>query len=152
MPLRRIAVLVAGVVVLAGVLVVALLPSRVDGGVERPIRAFIDQLQAGGAPAWVNYDLVDFVANIGFFVPIGLIAALLLPRRVWWLAIPIGLGLSTALELGQALFLPERYASVTDVLANTLGAVLGALIGMALRTTTERRAASRRPVRRSAPR
>jgi len=139
---RRVVLLVvAGVAVLAGVLLVGLLPNRVDGGVEGPIRAFIDTLQAAGAPAWVNYDLVDFLANIGFFVPIGLVAALLLPWRMWWLAIPIGLALSTALELGQALFLPERYASATDVLANTLGAVLGALIGAATRRAVSRRRA-----------
>jgi VanZ family protein len=144
---RVIVLVVVGVALLAGVLVVGLLPDRVDGGVEGPIRAFIDRLQAAGAPTWVNYDLVDFLANILFFVPIGFIAALLLPWRVWWLAMPIGLALSTALELGQALFLPQRYASATDVLANTLGAVLGALIAAATR-----RAASRRRARRSAPR
>jgi len=150
---RRIVVLgCVGVAVLAGVLLVGLLPDRVDGGVERPIRAFIDTLQAAGAPAWVNYDLVDFVANIVFFVPIGLLAALLLPWRVWWLGMPIGLALSAALELGQAVFLPERYASLTDVIANTLGAVIGALLGAAIRSVRMRRAPAQRPVPRSAPR
>ncbi|MGE3192651.1 MAG: VanZ family protein [Microbacteriaceae bacterium] len=132
---------VAGALVLAGVLLIGLLPDRVDGGVERPIRAFIDTLQEAGAPGWVNYDLVDFLANILFFVPIGLLGALLLPRRMWWLAMPAGLLLSAALELGQAAFLPERYASWTDVLANTLGAVLGALLGMATRQAVARRRA-----------
>ena len=142
----RVVVLVgAAVAALAGVLVVGLLPNRVDGGVERPIRAFVDTLRAAGLE-WVTYDLIDFVANVGFFVPIGLIAALLLPWRVWWLAIPLGAALSGALELGQALFLPERYASWTDVLANSLGAALGALVGAAIR------AASRRRAPRSAPR
>ncbi|MEO8263374.1 MAG: VanZ family protein [Pseudolysinimonas sp.] len=152
MPRRVVLLIVAGVAVLAGALLVGLLPDRVDGGVAGPIRAFIDRLQASGAPVWVNYDLVDFVANIAFFVPIGLVAALLLPWRVWWLAIPIGAALSTALELGQALFLPQRYASATDVLANTLGAVVGALIAAAIRSVRMRRAPSRQPVRRSAPR
>ena len=123
-----------------------LLPSRVDGGVEPAVRRVLAWLQGLGAPEWVNYDFADFVANVGFFVPIGLVAALLLPWRIWWLAIPAGAALSAALELGQALFLPERYASATDVLANTVGATLGALIAAAIR------AASRRRVPRSAPR
>jgi VanZ family protein len=149
---RIIVLAIVGAAVLAGALLVGLMPNRVDGGVEGPIRAFIDQLQAAGAPAWVNYDLVDFIANIGFFVPIGVIAALLLPWRLWWLAMPIGLVLSTALELGQAAFLPERYATLSDVVANTLGAVLGALVGAAVRRSTTRRAGELRPAQRSAPR
>lgn len=142
---------VVAVLVLAGVLVVGLLPDRVDGGVEHQVRAFVDDLRAAGL-TWATYDLVDFVANILFFVPIGLVAALLLPRRIWWLAIPIGAVLSAALELGQAAFLPQRYASATDVLANTAGGVLGALIGLALRQIIARQAASRRRAPRSAPR
>ena len=154
---RRIVVLGAvGAVCLAGVLLVGYLPSRVDGGVEPTVRRVLAWLQGLGAPEWVNYDFADFIANIGFFVPIGLIAALLLPWRVWWVAIPIGAALSGLLELGQYLFLPERYASWTDVVANTTGAVIGALIGAAIRAArsraSARRAASPRPARRSAPR
>ena len=148
---RVVVLAIVGVLVLAGVLVVGLLPDRVDGGVEHQVRAFVDDLRAAGL-TWVTYDLVDFVANIAFFVPIGLLGALLLPQRVWWLAIPIGAGLSVALELGQAAFLPQRYASATDVLANTIGAVLGALLGVALRQITARQAASPRRAPRSAPR
>ncbi|MGN6502464.1 MAG: VanZ family protein [Pseudolysinimonas sp.] len=138
---RRRIVLLGGaaVLVLAGVLVVGYLPSRVDGGVEPAVRRVLAWLQALGAPAWVDYDLADFVANIAFFVPIGLLAALLLPWRMWWLAIPVGALLSGALEFGQYLFLPERYASWSDVLANSIGALLGALIGAAIRATRHRR-------------
>jgi hypothetical protein len=145
MKTRAVVLVIVAVLVIAGVLVVGLLPNRVDGGVEHQVRAFVDDLQAAGL-TWATYDLVDFVANIVFFVPIGLLGALLLPRRVWWLAIPIGAGLSAALELGQAAFLPQRYASATDVLANTIGAVLGALVGLAIREASRRRAP------RSAPR
>ncbi len=146
MKLRVVVLAIAGAVVLAGVLLVGLLPDRVDGGVEHAVRAFVDDVRAAGL-SWVTYDVVDFAANILFFVPIGLLGALLLPRRVWWLSMPIGLALSAALELGQAFFLPQRYASWTDVLANTLGAALGALLGFATR-----QAASRPRVPRSAPR
>lgn len=145
MKTRIVVLAVVGAVLLAGVLVVGLLPTRVDGGVEVQVRAFVDALRAAGAPLWVDYDLIDFLANIAFFVPVGLIAALLLPRRLWWLAIPIGAALSAALELGQALFLPQRYASLTDVIANTLGAALGALIGAAIRSAGMRRQRAEEP-------
>jgi hypothetical protein len=141
---RRVLVLaIVGVVLLAGVLLVGFLPTRVDGGVEHQVRGFVDWLRGLGL-TWVDYDLMDFLANIGFFVPVGLIAALLLPWRVWWLAIPIGAALSGALEVGQALFLPARYASWTDVLANTIGALVGALIGAAIRSLRMRRVPSPR--------
>ena len=166
---RRIVVLaLVGGACLAGVLLVGFLPSRVDGGVEPAVRRVLAWLQGLGAPEWVNYDFADFVANIGFFIPIGLVAALLLPWRMWWLAIPIGAALSALLELGQYLFLPERFASWTDVAANTAGAVVGALIGAGIRAivmrrgrgvsrdrprpVSPRRAASRRSVPRSARR
>ena len=139
---RRIVVLVlVAVACLAGVLLVGYLPSRVDGGVEPAVRRVLAWLQNLGAPPWVNYDFADFVANIGLFIPIGLVAALLLPWRAWWLAIPIGAALSGLLELGQYLFLPERFASVTDVAANTAGTVIGALIAAAIRAARMRRAA-----------
>lgn len=145
---RRIVTLVLiGAACLAGVLLVGYLPTPVDGGVEPTVRRVLAWLQGLGAPEWVNYDFADFVANIGFFVPIGLVAALLLPWRVWWLAIPLGAALSGLLELGQYFFLPERYASWTDVAANTAGAVIGALIGAAIRAVRTRRADSAGAVR-----
>lgn len=141
---RRIVVLaLVGVACLAGVLLVGYLPSRVDGGVEPAVRRVLAWLQGLGAPEWVNYDFADFAANIGLFVPIGLVSALLLPWRAWWAAIPIGAALSGLLELGQFLFLPERFASWTDVAANTAGALVGAVIGAAIRLVWMRRAGSR---------
>ncbi|CAN5199684.1 hypothetical protein BH11ACT3_BH11ACT3_13130 [soil metagenome] len=92
----------------------------------------------------MNYDFADFVANIVFFVPVGLIAALLLSRRLWWLAIPLGVSLSICIELGQLLFLPGRDASVTDVLANSTGTVIGAVIVPATRRATEPKRAAER--------
>ncbi|MCU1418529.1 MAG: hypothetical protein JWP32_2703 [Schumannella sp.] len=150
---RRIVILACvGVAVLAGVLVVGYLPSRVDGGLEPTVRRVLAWLQGLGAPPWVDYDFADFVGNVAFFVPIGLIAALLLPWRWWWMAVPIAAALSGALELGQFLFLPQRYASWTDVVANTLGAILGALIAAAIRSVRMRRAPLQRSVPRSARR
>ena len=153
---RRIAVLAGvGALCLAGVLVVGYLPSRVDGGLEPGVRRLLAWLQGLGAPEWVNYDFIDFLANIGFFVPIGLVGALLL-GRMRWLAIPLGAALSGALELGQALFLPERYASWSDVLANTVGAALGTLIAAAARRrgceVSSPPAEPRRPAPPAAPR
>ena len=86
-----------------------------------------------GAPDWVNYDFADFVANIAFFIPIGL------SRRCCCRGGCGGWRSRSALRSRQCsssastLFLPERYASSTDVAANTAGAVVGALIGAGIR-------------------
>jgi glycopeptide antibiotics resistance protein len=134
---------VVALVVLAGVLLIGFLPSPVDGGVEPLVRRVLAWLQGLGAPAWVDYDFAQAVANVVFFVPVGFLAALLLPRKLWWLAIPIGAVLSFAIEFGQLLFLPHRFASWGDVAANTIGAVLGAVIGFATRLAMGRRRSRR---------
>jgi glycopeptide antibiotics resistance protein len=72
--------------------------------------------------------MVEFAANILLFVPLGvLVAALLGGRRQWW-AVPIGAMLSGLIEVAQLLFLPSRVPDGRDVLANTLGTVIGAVI------------------------
>ncbi|QCR43024.1 VanZ family protein [Curtobacterium sp. SGAir0471] len=90
--------------------------------------AWLQQLPRG---AWFTYDRVEFLANIGMFVPVGMIAALWLPRR-WWLAgAVVAVVLSVGIELAQARFLPYRVADPRDVLSNGLGGLLGAtLVGL----------------------
>lgn len=75
--------------------------------------------------AWITFDLVEFVANIAMFVPIGVFFVFLFGRRHWWLAIIFGVLLSMGIETIQHYFLPTRVADVRDVLANGSGAVLG---------------------------
>ena len=95
--------------------------------------------QAGaGASAHLGLCLVcgsrgsaDFLLNIALFMPLG--AALARQGRpaarvAWYAAL-----LSTAIELSQ-FFIPGRDPSVGDVLANTSGAVLGALVVLRART------------------
>jgi len=58
-------------------------------------------------------------------LPAGFLVALLLPARRWWLALLICPAISIGIELTQAIFLSARFATVNDVIANSLGAVLG---------------------------
>lgn len=75
--------------------------------------------------AMVRQGWVEFAANIALFVPVGLLVTLV-SRRVW-LGVVLALVLSAGAELVQEL-LPGRMASPRDVLANTLGAAIGAVI------------------------
>ena len=72
----------------------------------------------------IGYENLEFMANIGMFVPIGVLVMLLSGHA--WLAIAVGIALTCGIEFTQQ-FLPERFTDVRDLLANTLGAALGAL-------------------------
>ncbi len=89
-----------------------------------------DLLHALGAPDRLARPIVwELVANVLVTVPLGVLGALLLPRSpvAVWLA--VGLVAAAAVELVQAWFLPARDSSLSDVVANTLGLGLGALLG-----------------------
>ena len=76
---------------------------------------------------------VEFLCNVLIIVPISLLGSLIRPSWTWrdWLA--LGFVLSGAVELGQALFLPDRSAQFADLVANTLGAGLGAVVAALVR-------------------
>ncbi|MET4640121.1 glycopeptide antibiotics resistance protein [Mycetocola sp. 2940] len=98
------------------------------------------------ATDWITYTGLEFTANIGMFLPIGLFLVLLFGRRLWWLAMSLGFGLTVAIETAQ-IFLPTRVSDPRDVVANTCGAVLGVLVGLVL---TARKARSIRLANRPA--
>ncbi|WIB36885.1 VanZ family protein [Curtobacterium sp. MCJR17_043] len=69
--------------------------------------AWVQQLPHG---AWFTYDRTEFLANVAMFVPVGLIAALWLPRRWWVLGAVVAVALSVGIEFAQAVYLPYRVA------------------------------------------
>src|SRR4051794_9178020 len=68
----------------------------------------------------------DLVLNVVLFAPLGagLVASGLSTRR----AALIALGASIVIELLQATVIPGRFASFTDIVANTTGGFAGALL------------------------
>ena len=115
------------------VLAVTLYPHTVDRGLEPYLERVLERLHAHGVPAIVDYGSVEFTANVVFFLPVGFLLALLLPRRLQWLAVLGGLLLSSAVETAQGLFLPGRVSSLGDVVANTTGTLLGCAVAAAVR-------------------
>src|SRR4051812_41839062 len=69
--------------------------------------------------------LADLLLNIALFMPLG--AALALRGRSRGRITQLALLLSAAIELSQ-FYIPGRDPSISDVIANTSGAVLGALV------------------------
>ncbi|MCT9002638.1 VanZ family protein [Microbacterium memoriense] len=68
---------------------------------------------------------IEFASNVILFLPLGFLLTVLLDHP-WWGAC-LAVGLSVGVEAAQIL-IPGRYASLRDILANALGAVIGALI------------------------
>jgi glycopeptide antibiotics resistance protein len=95
-------------------------------------------LQGLGAPGWVSDDMVEFAANVALFLPLGFLGPLLLSRWpvVAWAA--LGFSASLMIELGQLAALPARSPAWYDVAANTLGALLGALVASRFRAPGHR--------------
>jgi glycopeptide antibiotics resistance protein len=101
--------------------------------------------QSTSAPHWEQHILawvrgvgvpmtmpvLEAVANIGMFVPLGVLLVLALSPQHWprrallAVAVVAGAGFSTMIELVQ-LGIPGRYSTLQDVVMNTLGAALGA--------------------------
>ncbi|TFC61629.1 VanZ family protein [Cryobacterium sp. TMB1-7] len=111
---------------------IAFCPTPVDRGASHGIASLLARLHAHGVPGWVNYALVEFTANIALFLPVGLLGVVLLGSARWWVAILAGFAASGLIELGQLVFLPARFATPLDVIANTAGAALGALLALTL--------------------
>lgn len=73
-------------------------------------------------------DDMDAVLNTLMLLPVALLAALWMPRVRWWFWGIVGMLGSLGIEAIQYLYLP-RHADWWDVLFNTIGAFLGALLG-----------------------
>ncbi len=87
------------------------------------------RLTAHGAPGWVTWPgRVELVLNAAMFAPVAFLASLACPRHPWgnWVAYSfIGSGL---VEVVQAFALEPRSAQYVDVVANTLGGLVGAVV------------------------
>ncbi|GEP33631.1 hypothetical protein NSZ01_13990 [Nocardioides szechwanensis] len=91
-------------------------------------------LRSLGAPERVLIpDRVEFLCNVAILVPASALGSLLWRAATWrdWTA--YGFVFAGAIEVVQGLLLPERSATYVDVVANTLGALVGALLVAATR-------------------
>jgi VanZ family protein len=110
---------------------VAYWPSPVDQPVQGQLSGFLGFLHSRGIPGWFNYQFVEASANVALFVPLGAVAALAFAEKRWWQTGAFGLIVSGIMELGQLLFLHNRFASPLDLVTNIGGAVIGALLAAA---------------------
>ncbi|MCB1297750.1 MAG: VanZ family protein [Microthrixaceae bacterium] len=114
------------------VLSIVLLPV----GYSDIVGAVSDWIQRIPGVAAFGSGWVEFGANILMFVPLGLLLTLFF--RHPWRGVVLALLLSVGVEVVQFV-IPSRQPSVRDVLANVLGAGLGAFLAWAIVIRRERR-------------
>ncbi|MGO1855266.1 MAG: VanZ family protein [Microbacteriaceae bacterium] len=95
--------------------------SRVTGIVFRLARFVAEH---AGVSLSTTYTVFEFAANIALFIPFGLLLAAGWPRtNVWWIIL-MGFSASATIELVQTM-IPGRVTTLSDVIANTLGTIIG---------------------------
>jgi glycopeptide antibiotics resistance protein len=130
----------AGLLICVGTILLATMwPTPLDRDFQSSIDKLLEVLHRNGAPLWFGYNKLEFTANIAMFVPLGFLLTMLLPQKVWWLALTLCPALSIGIEFTQATFLASRFATVNDVIANSLGAFIGAFIAVMIRATVHAR-------------
>jgi hypothetical protein len=93
---------------------------QLEGGILNP--------DAWTAPVtWTTGYFSEMAFNVAFFLPVGVLAALLIPRSRWPVAMLAGFGFTVCIELVQVPE-PTRISDPRDLVMNTTGAVLGVLI------------------------
>lgn len=128
---------VTGLLVVYSVLLLVALLAPTSGeqsGMVSRLGGVIDDL---GLPGWMSrFRLLEVVMNALIIAPVTVLGSTLRPSISWrdWTA--YGFAASVTVEAIQLALLPERHASFSDVVANTLGALLGALVFQVGRAVT----------------
>lgn len=125
---HKIAVVLA-IVYFATLVAILFWPSPVDRPIDGALNHVIMWLHSHGLPQWfIGYRQIEFAANIALFIPFGIMLTLRLHRPWWWLSVIIAAAVSGAVELAQGIFLPQRFPAWSDIVANTFGAFIGAIL------------------------
>lgn len=88
-------------------------------------------LNLGFSPTLATPARVEAVVNAALFAPPAALAVIAFPRLRWTDVATAGFIGSLIVELLQGMLLPDRSAQAIDVVANTLGAVIGSVTAYA---------------------
>lgn len=126
------------------VLVVTLTPNVATYNLDEVGYRVADAGRSAGLSASFGINRLSLIMNVLMFIPLGVLAGLVLerPRRIWIAVVAAPL-LSALIELTQGAFLPERVADVGDIVANSIGGWIGLAIAVLIRNALQRRAARR---------
>jgi hypothetical protein len=115
-------------VYLAALACITLTPAGSVEPAASVLAGLADTLGAIDGLHWVDFGVVEAVANVALFVPMGVLVLLLLGRERWWAAIAVGVIASCWIELAQAVLLPTRVADPADLAWNSVGTAVGVAV------------------------
>ncbi|MFZ4117541.1 MAG: VanZ family protein [Rhodoluna sp.] len=133
--MRKPLALIALVSYLIVLITTSLWPKPVDGEgllatITREVLRFTSSYDS---LKWIQYNQLEAIANVLLYVPLGIFLVMFWPKAKIWLLALIPALISLLVEGSQRLFLPDRYATLNDVLSNALGGVLGIVIAASIR-------------------
>ncbi|HEY0645377.1 MAG TPA: VanZ family protein [Nocardioides sp.] len=79
----------------------------------------------------LSVERVEFLANVGLFVPLGVFLLLLVGTRLWLVALAAGIVLTSMIENIQR-EIPGRVPDPRDVAANSIGMFIGIALAVVL--------------------
>ena len=79
----------------------------------------------------LSVERIEFLANVGLFVPLGVFVLLLVGTRHWLVALAAGIVLTSVIENVQR-SIPGRVSDPRDVAANSIGMFLGIALAVVL--------------------
>lgn len=79
----------------------------------------------------LSVERVEFLANIGLFIPLGVFLLLLVGTRLWLVALAAGIVLTSMIENIQR-EIPGRVSDPRDVAANSIGMFIGIALAIVL--------------------
>lgn len=89
------------------------------------IVGFVARLLDPRIPYSVGYPVLEFLANIALFVPLGALLAWGWPRLRWSIISLMGFATTVTIECVQW-GIPSRFPAISDIVSNTLGTMIGA--------------------------
>jgi glycopeptide antibiotics resistance protein len=89
------------------------------------------RLQRSSELSWLTDARAEYLANIALFVPAGLFLLLLVGTRFWWTALMAAIVMTSVIEAAQR-SIPGRVPDERDIVANSIGAVIGVAVGVVL--------------------
>jgi glycopeptide antibiotics resistance protein len=95
------------------------------------VERVLNRLQRYHELAWLTDDRAELLANVALFVPVGVFLLLLVGTRFWWVAAGLAFVMTSAIETAQR-SIPDRVPDERDILANTVGALIGIAVAVVL--------------------
>lgn len=108
-----------------------LTPQPIGPNQQQLIERLLDGLHRRGYAESLDYSRLEFLANIALFVPIGMFLLLLFGAGFWWLAAIGSFAMTAFIEKAQQ-YIPGRVSDERDLVANTVGALIGIVVAFVL--------------------